>query len=83
MQAGRELLLAQSSDWAFIVTQATSVPYAVRRFREHLDRFHRLCDGLEAGRLDGELLTVARTRDAIFPWLDLAAFRRPPFRRTR
>jgi 1,4-alpha-glucan branching enzyme len=27
-QAARELLLAQSSDWAFIVTHGTSVPYA-------------------------------------------------------
>ena len=35
-QAARELLLAQSSDWAFIVTNATSVPYAVKRVREHL-----------------------------------------------
>src|SRR4029078_6266062 len=34
-QAGRELLLMQSSDWAFIVTTGTTAPYAVRRFKRH------------------------------------------------
>jgi 1,4-alpha-glucan branching enzyme len=29
----RELLLAQSSDWAFIMRTGTMVPYAVRRTR--------------------------------------------------
>jgi len=35
-QAARELLLAQSSDWAFIMRTGTMVPYAVRRTRSHL-----------------------------------------------
>lgn len=47
LQAGRELLLAQSSDWAFIVTNATAVPYAVRRFRE---AFASLSWALRRGR---------------------------------
>ena len=33
-QAARELLLAQSSDWAFIIKTGTMVDYAVRRTRE-------------------------------------------------
>lgn len=76
LQAGRELLLAQSSDWAFIVTNATAVPYAVRRFREHLHRFHGLCDEVERHAVDARELNDVRARDPIFPWLDLAAFRR-------
>ena len=76
VQAGRELLLAQSSDWAFIVTNATSVPYAVRRFREHLHRFHRLCDEAERDAVDVAGLADIRSRDPIFPWLDLDVFRR-------
>jgi len=41
-QAARELLLAQSSDWAFIMRTGTMVPYAVRRTRSHLMRFNKL-----------------------------------------
>lgn len=41
-QAARELLLAQSSDWAFIMKAGTMVEYAVGRTRQHLHHFHRL-----------------------------------------
>jgi 1,4-alpha-glucan branching enzyme len=73
-QAARELLLAQSSDWAFIVTHGTSVPYAVKRVREHLYEFNRLADALDAGALDPALVARLRERDAIFPWLDYRVF---------
>ncbi|HQR39563.1 MAG TPA: DUF1957 domain-containing protein, partial [Blastocatellia bacterium] len=33
-QAARELLLAESSDWAFIITTGTTVQYATKRFRD-------------------------------------------------
>jgi 1,4-alpha-glucan branching enzyme len=69
-QAARELLLAQSSDWAFIINSSTSVPYAMKRLREHLTAFHRLADSVEAGRPDSGLVEELRARDAIFPWLD-------------
>ena len=38
----KELLLAQSSDWAFLMRNEPSRGYAERRIREHLDRFDRL-----------------------------------------
>jgi len=41
-QAARELLLAQSSDWAFQIYKATTVEYASRRFRSHIHRFDLL-----------------------------------------
>jgi 1,4-alpha-glucan branching enzyme len=34
-QAARELLLAQSSDWQFIISTGAAADYAERRFREH------------------------------------------------
>src|SRR5712692_768419 len=40
-QAVRELLLAQSSDWPFLVTTGQAADYAVERFRSHTHRFHR------------------------------------------
>jgi len=48
-QAARELLLAQASDWAFIIKTGTMVDYAVRRTKEHLLRFTRLYEQLKAG----------------------------------
>ena len=45
-QMVRELLLAQSSDWAFILTMETSAWYAERRFRDHVHRFFHLEDEL-------------------------------------
>ena len=39
-QAARELLLAQSSDWAFIMKTGTMVEYAVKRTKDHILRVH-------------------------------------------
>ncbi len=41
-QAARELLLAQSSDWAFQIFQGTTVEYSTRRFESHIHRFDLL-----------------------------------------
>ena len=45
-QAARELMLAQSSDWTFIMRTGTTVPYATRRINEHILQFTRLYDEL-------------------------------------
>jgi 1,4-alpha-glucan branching enzyme len=74
-QAGRELLLAQASDWPFILRQHTSTGYARRRVREHLERFDRLASGLEAGAPDAALVAELEQRDNLFPDLDPGAWR--------
>jgi 1,4-alpha-glucan branching enzyme len=48
-QAARELLLAQSSDWAFILHTGTAVQYARQRITVHLENLKRLIDELESG----------------------------------
>jgi 1,4-alpha-glucan branching enzyme len=45
-QAARELLLAQSSDWQFIISSGTAVDYATKRFVEHIENCERLVAGL-------------------------------------
>src|SRR6185295_17478663 len=45
-QAARELLLAQSSDWPFILRTGTSPDYARKRVKDHLFRFIALHDQL-------------------------------------
>lgn len=74
-QAARELLLAQSSDWAFIMKTGTMVEYALRRTREHVRRFLRLHDDLRAGTLDAEWLGHVEGRDNLFPELDYRIYR--------
>ncbi|HHY86059.1 MAG TPA: DUF1957 domain-containing protein [Verrucomicrobia bacterium] len=69
-QAGRELLLAQSSDWPFILRTGTSPEYARKRVRDHLVRFHRLHDQLNAGAVDEQWLSRIEQRDNVFPDID-------------
>ena len=40
-QCAREVLLAQSSDWLFIITNGTMVDYAKKRIKDHVGRFER------------------------------------------
>jgi 1,4-alpha-glucan branching enzyme len=65
-QAARELLLAQSSDWQFIISSGTAGDYASRRFTEHLDNLDRLLDGLEApGPVDPMVRELALTLNQV------------------
>lgn len=69
-QAARELVLAQSSDWAFIMTMQTTVPYAERRTREHLSRFHQLAQQLYSSSIDLKNLQDLEYKDNIFAQID-------------
>ncbi|MFA5159559.1 MAG: 1,4-alpha-glucan branching protein domain-containing protein [Candidatus Omnitrophota bacterium] len=73
-QAARELFLAQSSDWAFIMHTGTVVPYAVKRTKEHLLNFTRIYDDLMNNRLDEGWLRELEGKDNIFPDLDHEVF---------
>jgi 1,4-alpha-glucan branching enzyme len=66
-QAGRELLLAQSSDWPFILSTGTSPGYASGRFKVHLSRFNRLADQIGAGAVDQAALVGLEQQDNLFP----------------
>jgi 1,4-alpha-glucan branching enzyme len=80
----RELLLAQSSDWAFILHAETAQDYAAARAREHVENLRTLARGIVSGNLDGDWLAAVRERDNLFSALDLAGLYRDilrPFRR--
>jgi 1,4-alpha-glucan branching enzyme len=66
-QLARELLLAQSSDWAFLMKTATAREYATERTIDHLARFNRLHDQFVTNTLDEEFLRDCEWRDNIFP----------------
>ena len=76
-QAGRELLLAQASDWPFILTNHTAEEFARRRIHDHLERFDRLARQIEEGRLDEAYLGRVEAQDNLFPDLDYQIWRHP------
>ena len=66
-QLARELLLAQSSDWAFLMKTGTAREYATKRTIDHLARFNRLHDQLVTNTVDEEFLRECEWRDNLFP----------------
>ncbi len=66
-QMARELLLAQSSDWAFLMKNGTAREYATKRTREHLFRFNRLYAELGSDEVNERFLSDCEWRDNIFP----------------
>jgi 1,4-alpha-glucan branching enzyme len=69
-QAARELLLAQASDWPFILHTGTSPEYARGRVAGHLERLGTLCGRIESGTVDAGELAAIEALDPIFPELD-------------
>ena len=69
-QMARELLLAQSSDWAFLMKTGTARQYAEKRTKDHLLRFSRLYEQVRSGERDEEFLRNCEWRDNLFPDLD-------------
>jgi 1,4-alpha-glucan branching enzyme len=73
-QAVRELLLAQSSDWAFIMKTGTMVEYAHKRTKEHITRFDRLYKDIVHERINEQWLKEVEHRDNIFPDIDYRVY---------
>jgi 1,4-alpha-glucan branching enzyme len=73
-QAGRELLLLESSDWPFLITTWQARDYATDRFQDHLERFHRLADMAERNQVDEGLVAEYFELDRVFPDLDYHDF---------
>lgn len=69
-QMARELLLAQSSDWAFLMKTGTARNYASKRTKDHLLRFTRLYDQVRGEFVDEDFLKNCEWRDNLFPALD-------------
>ncbi len=66
-QLARELLLAQSSDWAFLIKNGTAAEYATGRVTDHLLRFNRLSEEFVKKNVDEKFLSDCEARDNLFP----------------
>jgi 1,4-alpha-glucan branching enzyme len=75
-QAARELLLAQSSDWAFIMKTGTTVEYAKKRTRDHVARFTWIYRALKGELpLEEPIVHEFEDLDNLFPALDYRVYR--------
>lgn len=84
-QAGRELLLAESSDWPFLISTQAAKDYAEVRFQDHIDRFNRLAgmaERVQAGAsMDADdlaFLDECKEKDSPFKELDISMWRTIP-----
>ncbi len=73
-QMARELLLAQSSDWAFIMKTGTHTSYAVNRTKDHLHRFTELWDEVNKNSIDSRKLEGIESIDNLFPTIDYRVY---------
>lgn len=76
-QAARELLLAQSSDWAFIMKTRTMVEYAVKRTKDHILNFRDLWRMLEDHTSNPAYLESLEQKNNIFPNIDYLVYADP------
>lgn len=76
-QAVRCLLLAQSSDWPFIMKTGTTVEYAKKRITDHLARFDYLCNSIRNNSIDERYLSALEILDNIFPEADYRDYHLP------
>ena len=74
-QCARELLLAQSSDWLFIITHGTMVDYAKKRIKMHIGRFTKLYEQIKSDKIDSEFLKAIQKQDCIFPEVDYMIYK--------
>jgi len=72
----RELLIAQTSCWAFIITTNTTVEYALKKIKLHIDRFLKFYDMLNKDDIDIDegYLNECEYRDSIFQEIDYMAY---------
>ena len=67
-QAGRELLLFQSSDWSFILKAGTTTELAKERINLHINRFWLLINAIKnRTTIDEKIFTEIEKEDCLFP----------------
>ncbi len=69
-QAARELLLAQTSCWLFIITNGTMVDYAKTRIKVYIGRFTKLYSQIKKNEIDENFLKDIQEKDCVFPDID-------------
>ncbi|HIE36284.1 MAG TPA: DUF1957 domain-containing protein [Candidatus Omnitrophica bacterium] len=73
-QMARELLLAQSSDWAFMMKTGHFSEYAKKRTIIHLERFYLLKSYLDKKFYNYEIVEDIERKDSLFPEINYMVY---------
>lgn len=73
-QAAREVLLAMSSDWMFLLRTGSSADFAARQIKESISNFIQIYEMLCANTVDTEWITTLEKRNNIFPYINYRIF---------
>ncbi len=73
-QAARETLLAQSSDWAFLLYIGSHSAYAKGRLEDHAANAVKLLGEVIEKRVDEQALAALEQKNSVFPRLDFRVF---------
>ncbi len=66
----RELMQAEASDWAFIMSTGTTVEYAINRTKTHLSRFLELYVSIVEHNISEKMIEHYEWIDPVFPYMD-------------
>lgn len=75
-QAAKELMLAQASDWPFMITKNTTVAFGVKQVSEHIDNFWKLIDMAAKNFIDEHLLSTLENKNNLFPAINLELYKK-------
>jgi 1,4-alpha-glucan branching enzyme len=73
-QAAREVLLAQASDWPFMMHMGTTGSYAKNRVKYHIGNFNKIYDDMCSNKVDTEWITTLEKKDNIFSSINYMIF---------
>jgi 1,4-alpha-glucan branching enzyme len=73
-QAAREVLLAQHSDWTFMMNTGRAPEYARKRFEEHIDRFNKLYSFVTTKNIPEKWLYEIEEKDRLFQEIDFRIY---------
>ncbi|MFW5442752.1 MAG: glycoside hydrolase family 57 protein [Methylococcaceae bacterium] len=74
-QAVRSILLAQASDWPFIMKSGTTTDYAKKTITDQLARFNYLHESIRKNKIDERYLCALELMDNIFPDVDFRKYK--------
>lgn len=72
--AAKEVLLAQSGDWATMIKDQIFDEYATNRFTESINAFTTVYESLGSNSISTEWLTGMERKHTVFPWINYRVF---------
>jgi len=73
-QALRELLIAQASDWPFMMKMGSASQFAEAKFRQHISNFFMLSGDIHLGKLREVLVESLENKTCIFRNIDFRTY---------